>query len=460
MTAINSELTNEKDKITAQEANNVDLRSNIDRLESQKQDLEDLIESNKQAEDLQIKLRTAYNTLSDLKTQLRNEVSTLISLIGCHDGSGIGLAGVSIAAILKKSNLIENYKNLDIKEKSYAYQSESSIDEIIKKGICICGEPIKVGDEHYNHLISAKEYLPPRDYSTSLSHFLSAFDEMMRSGLSAGKRMQLNASYIKKLVNNISAEVEQIKEISVQLNGFRGDIGEWHRQVENLRNQISDAKAKIKYSEESIIPASKSRIDKLEEQLARIVDNSENNKKIKKYLSYVEAVCLKASQRLEDKKTKILKYLRLQTNQVFQSILGSKQKELHIDQNSYNVEIYQNGSKTGFSTAEGIAKNLAFVAGLIYLAKNKNVIDVGDDDGDVPEDYPLFIDAPFSELDELNVENTARELPKYCSQLVITVLDKDYKIASKAFNQYVGKTYNLITSSNTHDSQFKEEKII
>ena len=152
--------------------------------------------------------------------------------------------------------------------------------------------------------------------------------------------------------------------------------------------------------------------------------------------------------------------MRLQTNEVFQSILGSNQKELHIDPNTYNVDIYQNGSKTGFSTAEGIAKNLAFVAGLIYLAKNKNVIDVGDNDGDIPEDYPLFIDAPFSELDELNVENTARELPKYCSQLVITVLDKDYKIAGKAFSQYVGKTYNLVTSTNTHDSQFKEEKII
>lgn len=460
LAAIKSNLENEKDNINKEESNNLILQTDIEKLERQKQDLEDLIESNKQAEDLQTKLRNARTSLSDLKAQLHTAVAGLVSLIGLRDGKGVGLAGVSMATIIKKTNLQENYKNLDIKEKSYAYQSESSIDEIIKKGVCICGEHIKVGDEHYQHLINAKEYLPPRDYSTSLSHFLSAFDEIMISGFNAGQRMQSSASSVKKLVNDISDEFEKIKEMSSKLSGFRGDIGEWHKQVEDFRDQISVKKATIKFSKETIIPRSKANIDRYEEQLDKIADNNESNKKIKKYLAYVDAVCLKASQRLEDKKARILKYLRLQTNQVFQSILGSKQKELHVDQNTYNVEIYQNGSKTGFSTAEGIAKNLAFVAGLIYLAKNKNVIDVGDDDGDVPEDYPLFIDAPFSELDELNVENTARELPKYCSQLVITVLDKDYKIASKAFSKYVGKTYNLVTSSNTHDSKFNEEKFI
>ena len=189
----------------------------------------------------------------------------------------------------------------------------------------------------------------------------------------------------------------------------------------------------------------------------KLADASDKNKKIHKYCAYVDAVYALASDRLEKKKNGIIEALQNQANEVFHGILNKKEKDLYLDPATFNVELRQNGQKIIGATSESIAKNLGFVAGLIYLAKNKNLIGSGDGDDDLPDDYPLFIDAPFSELDEQNVRNAAKILPEYCSQLVITLLDKDYNIAKDPLSVYLDKTYHLSTNENTTTSSFKEE---
>lgn len=213
----------------------------------------------------------------------------------------------------------------------------------------------------------------------------------------------------------------------------------------------------IKNKEENIIPANKARIQKLEAEQAKLAELNDKNNKLREYCAYVDAVHDLADKRLEEKKQGIVESLEKQANTVFHGILDKKEKDLYLDPSTFNVEIRHNGQKIANSTAEGIAKNLAFVAGLIYLAKNKNLIGSGDSDDDPSDDYPLFIDAPFSDLDEQNVKNAARILPEYCSQLVITLLDKDYNIAKEPLSTYLDKTYHLFTNESTTTSHFKEE---
>src|SRR5699024_11706120 len=61
----------------------------------------------------------------------------------------------------------------------------------------------------------------------------------------------------------------------------------------------------------------------------------------------------------------------------------------------------------------------------------------------VEEDYPLVLDAPFSNVDEEHVVNISSVLPKVTGQLILIVMEKDWKYAAKELTYRVGKKYTL-----------------
>lgn len=458
----NDEILEEIDKLSAQiendENNNAQAKKDIDELRQQAEELEAKIEENSEAEQYQRQLINGRKELADLRDTRDELFGSLCRNMDSLGGENPGIAGLFIAIALKSKDLGSQFEDVSISKKSYSHQSESSVDEIIKKGVCICGQPITFGDEHYQHLIEIKEFLAPHDYSAMLKTFLKTYNVKYQSAGEAGKAMHKTASQLKKVIQEIERQIETNTELEKKLADFTGDVGKWRRDATELIKLANEKEVAVNYNENFIIPPKKARIEKLRAEQSALASASDKNKKIQKYCDYIDAVYKLSSKRLDDKKAGILNALTEQTNEVFQGILDKKEKTLFVDPDSYNVEIRYNGAKIKNSTAEGIAKNLGFVAGLIYLAKNKNLIGSGDGDDDLPDDYPLFIDAPFSALDAQNVRNAASILPKYCSQLVITLLDKDYDIAKDQLKPYINKTYHLTTNATTTVSKFDEEE--
>ena len=457
----NDEIQEEIDRLNAEiesaEKNNEQAKLDIEKLRGDAADLEARIEANSQAEELQRKLNEGRIALRELREARDKLFERLCKSLDSAGGENPGLAGIYIAMVLKSNDLANQFSNLQLTNRAYKHQSELSVDEIIAKGVCICGQPIHEGDEHYKHLIEAKEFLFPRDYSAMLHGFLKTYNVKYESADEAAKAIHKIASTLKKTIQSIDQQIEDNNEYEKKLGNFSGDVGKWRRDATEWLRQANEKEVAVNYSEQTIIPQKKARIQKLLAEQEKLADASDKNKKIHKYCAYVDAVYALASDRLEKKKNGIIEALQNQANEVFHGILNKKEKDLYLDPATFNVELKQNGQKIIGATSESIAKNLGFVAGLIYLAKNKNLIGSGDGDDDLPDDYPLFIDAPFSELDEQNVRNAAKILPEYCSQLVITLLDKDYNIAKEPLSVYLDKTYHLSTNENTTTSSFKEE---
>lgn len=440
------------------EANNAQARSNIEELRVQADELENRIAASAQAEDLQRRLVEGRKRLVELRENRDRLFATLCQNLDTLGGTHSGLAGLYVGTVLRQHNLEERFKDIQIAKRSYSHQSEDSVNEIIRKGVCICGQPIHEGDEHYKHLIEAKEYLAPRDYSAMLHSFLKRYTADEEAADRGGAEIHRIAANLKLMASKIDQQIEINEGFSKQLEGFNGDVGEWRRQANKLTRDADQQEAAVDYNEQNVLPAKKDRVSKLLEELQKLALASSKNRKLQEYVDYVDAVYKLAAKRLEQKKDGIVSALEEQANVVFHGILNKKDKDLCLDPNTYGVEVRQDGEKIGNSTAEGIAKNLGFVAGLIYLAKNKNLIGSGDGEDDLPDDYPLFIDAPFSELDEENVRNAAKILPQYCSQLVITLLDKDYNIAKEPLQPYLDRTYHLTTNASTTNSKFTEVK--
>lgn len=458
----NDEIQEEIDTLNTEienaENNNDQAKRDIDKLRQDASELEARIEANSQAEELQRKLNEGRSALKELREARDTLFERLCKNLDSAGGENPGIAGIYTAMVLKSSDLANQFSNIQLTNRAYKHQTEQSVDEIIAKGICICGQQIRKGDEHYKHLIEAKEFLFPHDYSAMLHGFLNTYNVKFESANVAAKSIHRIASDLKKTIQSIEQQIENNTEYEKKLGGFSGDVGNWRRDATEFLRLANEKEVAVNFSEQTIIPQKKARIQKLLSEQGKLADASDKNKKIREYCAYVDAVYELASKRLEDKKNGIVEALEHQANEVFHGILDKKEKDLYLDPSTFNVEIRHNGQKITNSTAEGIAKNLGFVAGLIYLAKNKNLIGSGDGDDDLPDDYPLFIDAPFSDLDEQNVRNAAKILPEYCSQLVITLLDKDYNIAKEPLGLYLDKTYHLSTNESTTTSSFKEEK--
>ena len=75
-------------------------------------------------------------------------------------------------------------------------------------------------------------------------------------------------------------------------------------------------------------------------------------------------------------------------------------------------------------------KSFAFIASLVSMAKDRIL-------------YPLVMDAPFSNVDEIHIDNICKILPKTANQVIMAVMQKDWEYASINLGQFVGQSYTI-----------------
>ena len=85
------------------------------------------------------------------------------------------------------------------------------------------------------------------------------------------------------------------------------------------------------------------------------------------------------------------------------------------------------------------------------MAKDKIVSKAGEHEIDLAsEPYPLVMDAPFSNADEEHTGNISRVLPEVAEQVIMFVMEKDFKIAEPVMRGRIGKEFTLTKYSETN----------
>ena len=109
----------------------------------------------------------------------------------------------------------------------------------------------------------------------------------------------------------------------------------------------------------------------------------------------------------------------------------------------YNIQVTENKHFNSnydieTSTAQSIVVILAFISGVIKLAREKN----SEEESLVEtEAYPLVMDAPLSAFDKKRIKNICKVLPNIAEQIVIFIKDTDGEIAKDNMSQKIGKQY-------------------
>ncbi len=305
---------------------------------------------------------------------------------------------------------------------------------------CICGAVLNEGSPEWVRL---QEYTPK--HNTHVER--NPYDESCRD----------YKNYLSKHSNgNVYYEIFE-RDHRDYLT-YRKDIGDTKEDIKNLNQKIDgctmvdsivkekeDAlrqKNKISKQVETLqkeIYGKNLDIERLKKQLRNYNLKNEKNVKLQMYIDYTTYVKNWISDEKLTRESQTREKLENYVNSNFSKIYHGSRKIIIDDK--YRVKYLD--VTTEENDGLKVVKNFAFVVGLIELAKEKLATKEESEEANIQHHYPLVMDAPFSHADETHIQNICSILPNSASQVIISIMDKDWQVAKNTIYQYVGKTYSI-----------------
>ncbi len=434
-------------------------KSELEKLDAQKTSLEQTLDANRDVESDQLKKHSLESDLTRKREQKEADMKRLIQSINASDA----FVKVLFANSFLKFDFRTLCDNSSFRgDDSYKGINEEAVNELIKRGRCICGAEIKDGNDAYKHLIEARQHMEPHDYGKYISDFVSAEESNVYNAQTTLSGIESIANSILDSIQAIEDDEEELRKVKKRLEG-RMDVGEIQKSIRNIENQMGQKTSEIRNLEKDKIPEADRYIELYDEKIKKSAVNNEKNNFTNRCITYADYVYRVADKKMKSSKETIHKALQDEVGQIFSSMYHGN-RGIKIDDNfKASTYVLSNDSDTKIdgSTGLGTVMNYSFVAGLLNLAK-QSIINGYDDELADPElsneTFPLVMDAPFSNTDEVHIRNICETLPKYCDQIIMFVMEKDFRYARDTIRGKIGKIYELEQRSET-DSIIKEEEI-
>ena len=437
---------------------------NVQNFESQKESNENRINEleneiilyNKKKDELEIILRDNADTaalqrekdhcasqLRDFEDQLEIDRKQYFDDFGEKSISIIAKPLVSIA----KQYIEQVY----VDDKGISDITRDSIMDILNRGKCICGCDIVSGSAAYEYLQRSLNDVLPINISGTVKTFKNKLNNFSnRSDDYYKKILEDHDTFLKRKLK-ISEIEDRIIEISEQIAGkadathYEVQLGEVNKTLKRLqsdRDRLITKRGELQ-----------SKIDYWQKAYDSLTSTLEKNKMINYYIAYAEAVKSWIEDEYKAKETLVRKSLEDNVNRIFNKMYHGK-RSVEISQ-TYNITLKANVNgewiETGESEGLKRVKNFAFIAGLEEAAKRKMLSNLANNKAFAlsTEPYPLVMDAPFSNTDEEHIKKISNVLPVVAEQVIMFVMNKDWKYAETVLASKIGKSYNLEKKSET-----------
>ena len=247
-----------------------------------------------------------------------------------------------------------------------------------------------------------------------------------------------------RLQKNIEDKICRIEEIRKTIRD-KDDMRKYEFERDECRSKIRYLQEKIDILKENKGKCEKSK-EILEKQQSKLISKTDHNRKIYRYINYAEALLEWIEENQKEKAKEIKERLEKKVNDIFNQIYSGERIVKIDDKYKVNLitKVLDNEYDTGKSEGLDRVKNFAFIGGLVSLAKEKIVSKAGDDFIDLSsEPYPLVMDAPFSNADEGHTAKISKVLPDVAEQVIMFVMQKDYKYAEAYLEKRIGRKYKL-----------------
>jgi len=330
---------------------------------------------------------------------------------------------------------VDKFNMEEFEDKGLIGIDGKAIDQLIERGVCLCGHSIVKESTEYYKLKEQKNYQPPASLAVIVNQFNEKISDCKNNSEEFKEDIKEINKRIEKNYDDIDNHRKEIKRINDEISNKGGNIESIEAKrkevAEDLKinhDQITDLIVKIKETD--------SNISSIKGELDKLAQSNEKNRKIYIKKLYTNEVLEKIENYYNKKENEILENLNKKVTEVFSKLIETNHK-ININ-DDYTFSVIDEDGIESTSTGQNIITTLGFIGGIIKLARE------GHDDIEVSEQYPLILDAPLSDLSSNHKKNVAEVLPNIAEQLIIFTLDKDYySDFEEIIQSKVGKIYKL-----------------
>ena len=321
---------------------------------------------------------------------------------------------------------------------------QGAIDYLIKRGYCICGTHLDKGSIPYLKIMEERKILPPEYIGSSIQSYKNKAEGYLAGSENFKDEIEEKYKEIRAIERNIGVLQDQYNE---KCNLIIDDTDA--KDIEGKRRQAHtkyvEASSDFKGCQISLGGIEKD-IKNCESAIDKYAKSSVKNQKVARYIMYSQEIYDWLASTYKDKEEIVREELQKRVNENFAKMYHGE-RSIIID-DKYRVK-YKDVT-TEESDGLKAVKSFAFIASLVSMAKDK-ILD--DNDMKLGQVYPLVMDAPFSNVDEIHIDNICKILPNTANQVIMAVMKKDWEYASNNLQKYVGKSYTI---EKDHDASGKE----
>ena len=417
--------------------------SQIKQYEARKGQLDDILRDNQTTSTLQKKKE-------DLERRISTERSSLENTIGLFfkEFSKGSLQMFAQPLLGRASDFLAATK---IDDKGIRDLTAPTILELIKRGRCICGAEICEGNDAYRHLIEELNYVPPESIGNTVRHYREKLSSFSKNADHIYDSLTSRYQEIYRSKARIQEWEDELADISIQIRG-KENMKQYETELLDVKKrlrELSDKKERLIRDDATL----KNDIERYKKVYDSLVAVSDKNKETMLFIQYAEEILEWLSSTYKEKEAFIREALETKVNHIFEQMYHGHRR-VSIDQR-YQVTllttIEDKEVAAGESEGSNRVKSFAFIAGLVALAKEKLIATAGEEGFNLSsEPYPLVMDAPFSNADEIHTANISKVLPEIAEQVIMFVMQKDWRYAEPVMASRVGKQYILKKHSETY----------
>ena len=373
--------------------------------------------------------------LSGEETRLKNAIRAYVDLFNRRPYAFFGMPAI------KKS--LEILQNINDQVECVPGMNQDAIDYLLQRGICICGTHLDPGSKPYQLVMQERRKLPPETIGAVVMNYKNKSEGYLSGSESFFTDLEAKFKEIRSIqrrIGELQEEAEKQSELIVDDTDAKA--------IEDKRKNAYAKYLEVKSDYDQAvrdIGGCERDIKNCEDAIAKYAKSSTKNRKLVRYITYATLVQEWLTETYQEKESKVRTELQHRVNDNFAKMYHGERSILIDDK--YRVKYAD--ITTEESDGLKAVKSFAFIASLVSMAKDK-ILD--DEDMQLGQVYPLVMDAPFSNVDEIHIDNICKILPKTANQVIMAVMQKDWEYASINLGQFVGKSY-MITKDRDADGK-------
>lgn len=347
--------------------------------------------------------------------------------------------------ILKKT--VEMLNNSEDETESVPEMTAASIDYILKRGVCICGTCISEGSAAEKYLLCEKAKQPPESIGSLVRRYREQAMDYIFSSDNYYEAIESRIATLRADQRELGLRIDERTSLDESLKGAK-DVSTLEQQYQTAERRVKEFD-KRKASLLETIGSCKRDISNYEKALETLTKANQKNVRISLNIEYAQTVFDWVSEAYYSRESIVRGKLEEKVNANF-GMMYHGSRTVTID-DKYRVKYID--VTTEESDGLKAVKSFAFVSGLVDLAKEALNSDSSKEANTNPQYYPLVMDAPFSNVDEIHIKNISAILSRSAEQVIIAVMQKDWEPAAEIMAPLVGRSYRI---EKDHDAEGKE----